>query len=559
MGNLFILFKKYSSLFLLLSVILLIIASFYTLKPSTYSLLESPITEFSTERALQHLKIISQKPHHLGTKAHAEVRNYILQELDALGLETSTQDGYILEKNENKLTNILAKIKGNESGKALMLMSHYDSRGPHSFGASDAGSGVVTILEGIRAFLKSGEKPKNDIIILISDGEELGLLGAKLFVREHPWAKEVGLALNFEARGSGGPSHMLMETNSGNKELIKHFRKANPKYPVANSLSYSIYKMLPNDTDLTVLREEQNIPGFNFAFIDDHFDYHTALDNYERLDRTTLEHQGTYLMPLLTYFSHIDLSTLEAKEDYVFFNMPLIKVVYYPFSWILPMLIIATLIFITLLWYGNKKGQLSFSKTLYGFLPFSITLILCGLVGYYGWSLINIIYPEYKLIPNRFPYNGHYYMAAFALLSIALCSWVYGFFSNTRTAELLIAPLFLWLIIGAATAFYLQGASYFLLFVLFGLLALYLLFSNKNPNKFLLLLCCAPALLIMSPMIKMLTVGLGMKMLFATGVLIALIYGICLPVFGTIKNQKEIGFLLFLISLVFIIVAHFSL
>jgi hypothetical protein len=28
--------------------------------------------------------------------------------------------------------------------------------------------------------------------------------------------KEVGLVLNFEARGTSGPSYMLMETNGGN-------------------------------------------------------------------------------------------------------------------------------------------------------------------------------------------------------------------------------------------------------------------------------------------------------------------------------------------------------
>lgn len=55
------------------------------------------------------------------------------------------------------------------------------------------------------------ETPKNDIVILISDAEELGLLGAGAFVEHHPWAKDIGLVLNFEARGSGGPSYMLYQ------------------------------------------------------------------------------------------------------------------------------------------------------------------------------------------------------------------------------------------------------------------------------------------------------------------------------------------------------------
>jgi hypothetical protein len=45
--------------------------------------------------------------------------------------------------------------------------------------------------------------------------------------------------------------------------------------------------MLPNDTDLTVFRE-QNIQGYNFAFIDDHYNYHTAQDDINHLDKNTL-------------------------------------------------------------------------------------------------------------------------------------------------------------------------------------------------------------------------------------------------------------------------------
>jgi hypothetical protein len=39
--------------------------------------------------------------------------------------------------------------------------------------------------------------------------------------------------------------------------LVKEFAAANTTFPVSNSLMYSIYKMLPNDTDLTVFREQR--------------------------------------------------------------------------------------------------------------------------------------------------------------------------------------------------------------------------------------------------------------------------------------------------------------
>jgi hypothetical protein len=332
----------------LLLITLAIYWSFSALMPSKISQLNADLTKFSSERALVHLAAISQKPHYLGTEAHNEVRNYIVEQLQELGLETQIEEGYSFSEwaNITKSKNILARIKGREQGKALMLLSHYDSNPHSSLGASDAGSGIVTILEGVRAFLSENKTPKNDIIILISDAEEIGLNGAELFVNKHAWAKDVGLVLNFEARGSGGPSYMLLETNGGNANLIKGFVKANPKYPVGNSLVYSVYKMLPNDTDLTVFREDADINGFNFAFIDDHFDYHTALDSYDRLDKNTLEHQGEYIMPLLHYFSEANLNNLNSSDDLVYINTPIFNFITYPFNWIFPMLIIALVIFI---------------------------------------------------------------------------------------------------------------------------------------------------------------------------------------------------------------------
>ena len=230
-----------------------------------------------------------------------------------------------------------------------------------SYGASDAGSGVATILEAIRAFKAKGTRPKNDIIVLFTDAEEIGLDGAKLFVREHPWAKDVSIALNFEARGSAGPSNMIVETNGGNTQLINAFKDAKVNYPVASSLMYSIYKMLPNDTDSTILREEANIDGFFFAFIDNHFDYHTARDSYENLSRASLMHQGSYLMPLLNYFANANLTTLRDTEDAVYFNFPFIKMVSYPFSWAIPLALLAFVLFVSVLVLGFKKEACTYT------------------------------------------------------------------------------------------------------------------------------------------------------------------------------------------------------
>ena len=545
----------------LLLIIIAIYWSFSALMPSKISTLNEDKNLFSTERALVHLAAISQHPHYVGSKEHAYVRDYIVKALNDLGLETQIQEGYSISKwgNMAKPKNILARIKGQESTKALMLLSHYDSSPHSSFGASDAGSGVVTILEGIRAYLHSGKVPRNDIIICITDSEELGLNGADLFVNKHPWADDVGLVLNFEARGSGGPSYMLIETNGGNAKLMAEFVEANPEFPVANSLAYSIYKMLPNDTDLTVFRRDGDIDGFNFAFIDDHYDYHTANDTYERLDRNTLEHQGSYLMPLLNHFSEANLNNLKSDKDYIYVNHPIFNIVKYPFSWIFPMLILALILFIGLVVYGKRKRVLHYKQIAKGLIAFLLSLIISGVVTYVLWILIQKLYPRYSEILHGFTYNGHTYITAFSVLALAISFYVYSkFYKPTNTSSLLVAPIGFWIVICAIVAFKLKGASFFIVPTFFGLLSLFLLIKQQKPSLILLSLLLFPLLFLMSPLVKMFPVGLGLKIVFVSAIVVVLIFGLSISVFGFFKHKKLWSYLLFFTAVIFLFKAHLN-
>lgn len=557
--------KKYPAALSFIIIILTVYWSLNSLLPNKISGTDTPATEFSTARALVLLKEISKEPHYTGTEDHTRVREFIIKEFEKMGLQVEVQTQVAINKKwraGTKTKNILTRIKGTENGKALLILTHYDSAPHSSYGASDAGSGVVTILESIRAYLAKGKKPKNDIIILITDAEELGLLGANAFVNHHPWAKDVGLVINFEARGSGGPSYMLLETNNGNKNLIDAFKKAKPEYPVANSLLYSIYKMLPNDTDLTVFREDGNLDGFNFAFIDDHFDYHTAQDTYERLDRNTLQQQGEYLMPLLDYFSNVNLENLSSKEDDIFFDFPGTTLISYPFSWVLPISILAVLWFLFLIVAGFQKKKLSVNEIFKGLLAFIISLILSGILAFYGWKLLLKVYPQYNDILQGFTYNGHYYISAFVALSIGIWFRIYNRFLKKNSVEnLFIAPLLIWVLINLAIALYLPGAGFFIIPLFIGLLMFSIsLFSKRtDQNRTILFsILVIPVLLIFVPLIQMFPVGLGLKMIAVSTVLTVLVLGVLLPVFAGYKEVKSLSNLFLLLSFLAFVSAGFT-
>lgn len=552
-----------STLLAFLIFVGLVYMSFRVLMPTKTTATAATNSQFSIEKALAQLKVISEKPHYIGSEAHNEVREYLLLQLEHLGLEPHLQEGFTLSKNEKVLAkpkNIIARIKGTKKGKALLLLAHYDSA-PHSnsYGASDAGSGVVAILEGVRAYLASGQTPKNDVIILFSDAEEIGLMGAKLFVEKHPWVNEVGVVVNFEARGSGGPSNMILETNQGNAQLIKEFKAANPSHPVASSLMYSVYKMLPNDTDSTIFREMADIDSYFFAFIDNHFHYHTALDTFENLDRNTLAHQGTYVMAILNHFTQANLDDLKATQDVIYFNVPFLKLVSYPFSWILPMLILGIGCFLILIFYGIVQKKLQPKEILKGFIPFLASLISSGLVAFFGWKILLKLYPGYGEMLHGFTYNGHLYISAFVAFTLAICFSFYGkFYRKERPENLVIAPLFIWLIICTLLAIYLKGGSFFIIPVYFTLAMLFVLIQQKRPRGIIFLLYSVPALFIIAPLIQFFPVGLGLKMLVISAVLTVLLFGLLVPVLASFSNKKTFSVLFFLLGFVALLGAHFQ-
>ncbi|OSY88820.1 hypothetical protein WH52_03905 [Tenacibaculum holothuriorum] len=557
--------KSLSKLAALLIVVTTIYWSFSDIIPSkNYSEKTEKPTDFSINNALYHLKNISKKSHHVGTDEHKVVQDYLVNELKKLGLKPEVQYQTAINTKWRAGTtaeNILARIKGSGNGKALMLLSHYDSNPHSSLGASDAGSGIVTILEGVRAFLAQNKTPKNDIIILFSDAEELGLLGAQAFVEKHPWAKDVGLVLNFEARGSGGSSFMLMETNGKNKTLLHEFMKANPNYPAANSLMYDVYKKLPNDTDLTVFREIGDINGFNFAFIDDHFDYHTAQDSYERLNRETLLHQADYLTTTLSYFANSNLTNLKSDEDYIYTNFPISKLISYPFSWVLPMLIIACILFVLLFIIGLKKRKFTIEGTVKGFIPFLISLVIASAVSFGLWKLLVLIHPQYKDILHGFTYNGHQYIATFVFLTLWILFKIYNYFKDQNIEDLLVAPIVFGLLINFVVFKYLQGAGFLIIPVFISLLVLAILvFKNlkQNSKPILFALISIPSIYIISPMIQLFPVALGLKVLFISAIFTVILFGFILPIFYSEKKKSKLQFLMLFFAIYYFISASMN-
>ncbi len=292
-------------------------------------------TVFSSARAMSMLVEIARAPHPTGSPEHARVRDYLIGRLRSLGLEPEVQTTTALVQRGTAaraatVRNVVARLPGTNSTGAVLMTAHYDSR-ELAPGAGDDGSGVVAILEAIRA-LRSGAPVRNDVIVLFTDAEELGLLGARAFVDEHPWLADVDVVLSFEMRGAGGPS-IMFETNDQSGWIVRALADFDPR-PFANSLAYEVYERLPNDTDFTPFKEAGK-QGLNFAAIGRAHVYHQATDTPDNLSEATLQHHGLRALAALRYLGDADLGTVDAP-NLVYFSIPFVGLVVYDPNWVLP-------------------------------------------------------------------------------------------------------------------------------------------------------------------------------------------------------------------------------
>lgn len=306
--------------------------------------LDAPPTQFSAARADRVLARLMgpERPHPAGSAEDAAAHNRLRAELRRLQVKTdslTTMSCYAETRAHAvscaTVTDLIGEVAPG-TGPAIVLMAHMDSvaAGP---GAADDGSSVATILETIRAWKATGLSSRHPILALFTDGEEKDMLGASAFLADPKWRARVGVVINLEARGNQGRS-FLFQTSAGDAGLVALYARAVP-HLATSSLYDEIYKILPNDTDLTPFLKA-GFTGYNFAFIGNVADYHTPLDRRRNLDPQALQQHGESAFDLLKALSQTDFATLKSGNA-IYFDVLGLWLPRLPESWALPLSLLA--------------------------------------------------------------------------------------------------------------------------------------------------------------------------------------------------------------------------
>src|SRR3954449_189029 len=279
-----------------------------------------PTPRFSTENARAHVEMlagtIGSRP--IGSPENARARQYIVDQLRLYGFEVRVQETDARRPDLGltaRVANVVAVRAGGERS-AIALVSHYDSA-PQSPGGGDDGFGVAVSLEAARVLAARTDR-RHSLMVLVTDGEEEGLMGAAGLTSDREVMARLNAYVNVEATGSSGTA-LLFQTGPANGWIVKPWARTAP-HPRGASYAIEIYRRLPNDTDFSIFARH-DIPGLNFAALGDSYAYHTARDTPERLTDRALLQTGENVVETATALDAFDVRRRDAAVNETFFDV----------------------------------------------------------------------------------------------------------------------------------------------------------------------------------------------------------------------------------------------
>lgn len=355
----------------------------------------APADQFSAGRAMADVRLLASQPHPTGSAANLAGVANLERRLASLGFETRRVVTPLPERPAQRLArwggnpaapaiSLVAVRPGRDRAlPAIALMAHHDSVWA-SPGAADDIAGVAAALEIARAIPAATQQ--RDLALLLTDAEELGLVGARAILAPgaaaDPMADRIGVLINLEARGGGGRA-MMFQTGPGNGDLVRRLAAVAPDAS-ASSLAVTLYENLPNDTDFTP-GKDRGLAGLNFAFIGEAWGYHSPLMTPDRLDQGAVQHLGDSALAITRDL--VTSATLPARApNAIFASAPFAGVIVYDVAtgWVL-LAVTALLLTLAAFW---RRGEWSIGGSLLAFGQALLLLITAGLL-MFGLNLLS--------------------------------------------------------------------------------------------------------------------------------------------------------------------------
>ncbi|NRQ40382.1 M20/M25/M40 family metallo-hydrolase [Nonomuraea sp. NN258] len=453
--------RRWPALVALAAVVTVALAAWVAERPPQAAGPDAPATSFSAGRAWPHLeRIAGGGPTPIGSPGAAAIRDHLVAELTKLGLKTEVQRGLGAHAFEHQIIsglaeNVVAVLPGTDSSGPVLVGAHYDST-VTTPGTSDDKASVAAVLEIARA-LTSGPRPRNDVVFLLSDGEEPGLIGAELFAR-HPSMRGGGaVMINLEGPGNAAPSSVYNVTPGGGG-LVESFARSVP-HPVGESAVIGAYRSTGFHSDLSAL-EEYGVIGVDLGFADGRGFYHHPRDTVAEFSKDALQMHGDNALAMIKDVAGTDLRALRQPRHEVFIGV-FGLVVRYPAALITPLAWLAVLAVLGLAVLTRLRRVTGVPRLL-GAVAATLVPVGAGIALAMGmWSLLVSMEPAYGALMSD-PYQPWpYRLAIMAGCAAVVWGW-YALLRRWLGADApVVGALFWQAVLGVAGAMTLPGTSYY--------------------------------------------------------------------------------------------------
>jgi len=196
-------------------------------------------------------------------------------------------------RGQGSATNVLGRVRGQDSSRTVVLGAHYDHLGMGGTGslapgqrqvhngADDNASGTAALIEVGRR-LASGPPPACDVVIALWSGEELGLLGSEHWI-EHPTVPldQVVGNVNLDMVGRVGTNKLQVLGAGTGAEFEVWLAEAGPAADLALEVSASSSAMAGSSDHATFAKRKKPVLHL---FSGLHGDYHKPTDDVERFE-----------------------------------------------------------------------------------------------------------------------------------------------------------------------------------------------------------------------------------------------------------------------------------
>jgi hypothetical protein len=229
----------------------------------------------------------------------------------------------------------------------------------------------------------------------------------------------------------------MFETSRDNAALVDVFVDAAP-HPHGDSSMVETYRLLPNNTDFSEFAGA-GLPGMNFAYIEGAAHYHTPGDSVANLDPASLQHHGANMLGLTRALGNIDLATLTADHDVIFFRF-LGPVIVYPTALVWPLALLALIALAGVVALARRQRLLSIPRLLLSAVSVVLPLATTAVAVQGLWQVLVALRPDYA--DNPFLYRPQLYqLTAAALAGLAVLAWYVLLRRRLGPAALACGPL----------------------------------------------------------------------------------------------------------------------